>query len=258
MRATILSLVVTTSLLLAACGQEQDIPGSSQPSVLGTRQSACKANSDVGSYVPGAVKAAAQGDGAVISREDARYNCAAKLKLEATVSGTRILVQETITNPDETARCMCNYDLSVELKGLASGNYTVSVTDADGQAAGSATLTVGGASSKLQVAAKQSACKGNGFDYSAGSLKGSLMGGSLVITHEDARYNCAAKVELSASRSGNDIIVQESISNPSELALCTCDFDLSAEVKGLAAGSYTVKVLDADKQLVGTLQVTIP
>jgi hypothetical protein len=256
MRATILSLVVTTSLVLAACGQDQD-PSSNQPSVIGTKQSACKANSDVGTYVASAVKAEVTSASAIISREDARYNCAAKLKLEATVSGTQILVKETITNPGETARCMCNFDLSVELKGLADGTYAVSVTDADGNPAGSSTLTIG-AGPTLQIAATQSACKASGLEFTSGNLKASLMGSALVITHEDALYNCASKVAMSASLSGNTIIVQESVSNPSEMALCTCDFDLSAEIKGLAAGSYTVKVLDADKQLVGTLQVTIP
>ncbi len=79
----------------------------------------------------------------------------------------------------------------------------------------------------------------------------------LTIAHESARYNCASKVIMQATLQGNDIIVKEVITNPGEAAFCICDFDLSVGLRGLGAGTYTVKLFDADGNLLGTTSVTI-
>jgi hypothetical protein len=256
---TLRAATMVASLALVACGNDNTEPG--QPGsfqVLGTAQSACKAESKSDASPSfGTLKAEAQGSSVLISHEDARYNCASKLKLDASLSSSEILVKEQITNPAEVARCTCDYDLSVELKGLADGGYTVKLLDAEGQLVGTASVTIG-SSSGLQVAAKQSACKANPPEsYVAGDLKASVSG-VLLVSHEDARYNCASKVEMRAALKGQTIVVQETITNPGEMAFCTCDFDLSVEVRGLAAGSYTLQVFDADGQLVGTIQIVIP
>jgi hypothetical protein len=223
-------------------------------------QSACKADSksDGGGSLD-ALTSSIDGDSVTITHGDARYNCAEKVELGATVAGGAIQVKETITNPeDPKARCMCNYDLSVEIKGLAAGTYTVSVSDAAGNAVGTTTFTIG-ASPSLQVSSLQSACKGSplGFSSTGGQLQAKAQGGSLVVLHDDATYNCASLLKLEATVSGSDIIVKEVITNPGLVANCICTYDLSVEIKGLSAGTYTVKVLDADGQLVGTLQATL-
>jgi hypothetical protein len=110
------------------------------------------------------------------------------------------------------------------------------------------------------ASSKQSACKGTPLTDgpSVGTVSATWQGGTVVIQHADAPYNCASKVALAASLSGNDILVTETITNPGVLADCECSYDLSAEVTGLASGSYAVRVLDANQQLVGTTNVVVP
>jgi hypothetical protein len=104
----------------------------------------------------------------------------------------------------------------------------------------------------------QSACKGSPASMSAlGAVTLAKGSGAITVTHEDAVYNCAAKVSLSAKVSGSKIVVQETITNPTQVANCVCTFDLSIVVAGLAAGTYTVEIYDADGNLVGTSPVTL-
>jgi hypothetical protein len=263
MRATISLLAMSATILLAACGDEPTQPGAGPGSAapqISSVQSACKAStkSDDGGSLD-ALQSSVSGDSVTITHVDARYNCAEKVKLDASVAGNMIQVTEIITNPDDTkARCMCNYDLSVEIRGLAAGTYTASVADAAGTAVGTTTITVGVAPS-LQVSSLQSACKGSpvGFSSTGGQLRATVQGGSLLVLHDDAIYNCASKLKMDASASGSGIIVQEVITNPGVVAYCMCTYDLTVELRGLAAGTYTVKVIDADGKLVGTLQATL-
>jgi hypothetical protein len=46
------------------------------------------------------------------------------------------------TNPEEQANCVCTFDLSIVVNGLAAGTYTVEVYDADGNLVGSSPVTV--------------------------------------------------------------------------------------------------------------------
>jgi hypothetical protein len=195
-----------------------------------------------------------------VLHKDATYNCAHKLSMEATFSASEILVKEIIANPNDTlARCMCPFDLSAQVKGLAAGTYLLKVLDADGALIGSTTVTVGSSAQSLEhVDSMQSACKGSPAEYQASeAAKVSPEAGLLRIVHEDARYNCAAKVKMEATLTGDEITVKEIITNPEELALCICDFDLSVGLKGLRPGTYTVKIFDADGNLVSSTQVTI-
>lgn len=249
-------------LAVAGCGDVVDDDGQGH-SVGTTVQSQCKATPAGPTFAGpslGTVTASASGSTATILHQDAYYNCASKLKLLATVKGQQITVKEQIVNPTELARCMCNYDLSVPVMGLADGDYTVQVFNADGKLAGSAALKVGGAS---QTSTIQSACKppppgptlaGPGL----GTVTATANSGAVTVLHQDAFYNCASKVAMQATLKGQQILVHEVITNPGEAAFCTCRFDLSTTLNAVPAGSYTVKVFDADGKPVGSASVTIP
>ena len=181
MRATIQLLAMSAAILVAACGDDPQKPDPGAPGALqiNSVQSACKADSKSdGGGALDALSSSVNGDSVTIIHEDARYNCAEKVELDATVAGGAIQVKETITNPeDPKARCMCNYDLSVEIKGLAAGTYTVSVSDAAGNVVGATTFTIG-VSPSHQVSSLQSACKGSplGFSSTGGQLQAKAQG----------------------------------------------------------------------------------
>ncbi len=266
---TLLRTLCAATLLAAACqGSDTDPnPGPNPPAVepgasvqvLGSKQSACKsAPRGEADSTAQTVTATAAGDVVTISHLDARYNCAAKLELEATVSGQTISVREVIINPDEVARCMCNFDLSVEVKGLPDGLYSVQVTDAAGLPVGSTSVTVGDFHPQV-TPSTQSACKGSPSNgngaLTGGSVSASAEGDTVTIRHDDAIYDCASEVVLEATVTGNTIEVKEVITKPG--ANCLCTYDLSVQVQGLAPGSYTAKVTDAQGQPAGSATVTV-
>jgi hypothetical protein len=258
---TQLATLTLIALTLGACGNDSQPsqPGTTPtaPALTNVKQSACKASSQpVGFGTNASLEAQVQGSDVLILHKDALYNCAEKLSMEGSVSGSDILVKEVITNPnDPKARCECPYDLSAQVTGLAAGTYQLKVTDAAGTLVGSTSITIGAAVEPVN--AIQSACKGSGLDYVASAARVSVGGGLLTITHEDATYNCASKVEMRATVTGNTIQVKEVITNPDELALCICTYDLSVGLKNLPAGTYTVEIYDADGKLVSTQQVTL-
>ena len=77
-----------------------------------------------------------------VSHQDAVYNCAAELLLVATVTGSKIVVNEEITNPKVQANCFCPFDLATDIQGLAPGTYSVELYDADGTLVGSASVVL--------------------------------------------------------------------------------------------------------------------
>jgi hypothetical protein len=146
-------LGLAAALILGACGPADDEPGPTTPTpstieVLPTEQSSCKQESkndtqDPAMAVGGKVEVVVTGSAVEIIHEDAYYNCASRLDMKVKVTGAQIEVHEVILNPGELARCMCHYDLSTTIKGLAAGAHTVSVYDADGKLVATVTAVVG-------------------------------------------------------------------------------------------------------------------
>jgi hypothetical protein len=247
------------STILIGCGVDQEKHEGAPVDVGDTIQSDCKPNSKSDALSSGTIKATVANEVVTVTHEDATYNCAARLKLTATVSGFEILVTETVMNPNEAADCICDFDLSVPVKGLADGTYQVKVESASGELVGTTQVTVGSPAPKVSVGQTfQSDCKPEtDGPSSSGAIKATVNGNSVTITHEDATYNCAARLKLTAKVIGNQIVVTETILNPNELADCTCNFDLSVVVSELAAGTYQVKVLSSSGLTAGVTTVTV-
>jgi hypothetical protein len=111
---------------------------------------------------------------------------------------------------------------------------------------------------------QQSSCKhGDKNDTRAptmavgGTVEVVVTGSALEITHRDAYYNCAAKVDMKVKVNGTQIEVHEVILNPNEKVRCMCHYDLYTRIKGLAAGSYTISVFDADGKLVAAVTAVV-
>jgi len=131
---------------VTAIGPAKELAGPASLTIpaplLATKQSACKKGVTNSTTSLGAVKATTQGSGLLVEHADVTANCAAKLAMRATVTapagGTpgSILIEEVVTNPEQSANCVCTYDLSTTVAGLAPGAYELTVKDPDGQTTG--------------------------------------------------------------------------------------------------------------------------
>ena len=66
-----------------------------------------------------------------IKHVNATFNCYAKLKMEATVSGNEIQIMEedySETEDGPRSTCICTYDLYCEVGPLTTGTYTVVIS----------------------------------------------------------------------------------------------------------------------------------
>lgn len=114
----------------------------------------------------------------------------------------------------------------------------------------------------LQSACKQHGAEADGF---AGALSASLQpDGTLTVIHLDVEANCAATivskatVTLPAGGAAGAIAIEEWVTNPEAAADCSCRFDVTTSLAGLAPGSYSVTARGPSGELAGPTLVSIP
>jgi hypothetical protein len=86
-----------------------------------------------------------------------------------------------------------------------------------------------------------------------------VVGGSALVHHDAAEFNCCPVMEYEVAQNGWDIDIREIEVQPQ--CFCICCFDLIHQLDGLAPGTYTVRVFGAygcDPDPCGTVQLTIP
>ncbi len=141
------------SYTLTARGPSGELAGPVSVSVaaaaaLPTQQSACKQGLANGPLGP-SLQATVQGSSVTIQALDVGANCAATIASQATVTPPAggkpgaIAVEHVITNPGVSANCVCRFDLSATVTGLAPGSYTVTASGPEpGALAGPITVVV--------------------------------------------------------------------------------------------------------------------
>ena len=83
----------------------------------------------------------------------------------------------------------------------------------------------------------------------------SVADGKVYFTHERAIFNCCVdSVTLSLATDGADIVLteREYCSNPCH---CVCPRDVTGEIEGLAAGTYSLAVCDTSGTVLCTSEV---
>ena len=185
-------------------------------------------------------------DTLTIRHNNAEWNCCGVVDMDVTLIGNRVRVEETEAFPEGSpCRCNCNYDLSVVASGFAPGSYLVEVFTGheDGEEVfGSVDVIVPGSPSDSDGAESVSATSADD--------------NTIAVVHNGATYNCCSVVEMTATREGTDIAVQEVITND-ELCRCTCDFALSTTLSNLEPDTYTVTVTGADGAEAGSATVDV-
>jgi hypothetical protein len=94
-------------------------------------------------------------------------------------------------------------------------------------------------------------CKSNGLTLAVEDVPTdrtcvtfSYGGGVLTLQHINAAFNCCPIIAADVSVDGSVITITESEELDHGGCSCLCLFDLDLEIKNLAAGAYTIKVVE--------------
>lgn len=97
---------------------------------------------------------------------------------------------------------------------------------------------------------------GIGADVPEDSILCQVRGETLVVTHQDAYYQCCLEARILVHRSDFTLdVVEYDVGEPCD---CMCTFDLTTTIIGLQSGTYTVQVWSESGQSYGTCLVTVP
>ncbi|MBN1945221.1 MAG: hypothetical protein JW797_06060 [Bradymonadales bacterium] len=157
--------------------------------------------------------------------ENASYNCCGLVQMTLGVDQNMLILTEEVIFDEEHPGCwcLCDYDLSAEITGLAEGAYTVRWVDG----------TTGeryGDDIPVTVAAPEPV-----FGAQGGP-------GRIDLWHDNAVHTCCVDVAMQYALDNGQVTVWEVESGAH--CDCICSYDLDASIKGLAAGIYTVTLLD--------------
>ena len=277
---TIILTVSLSLIVLAGCGGLEEKPAGGgtlllanpQPGVApvlrASMQSACKSHGPETDSFAGGLTTTLEPDGTLtVVHADVEANCAAKIESKATLTlpaggaAGQIAIEEWVTNPEQAADCICRFDVTTTIAGLAPGSYSVTALGPNGELAGPVVVGVA-----TTLPTQQSACKNGLSNGPLGpSLNATVQGSSVVIEHLDVTANCAAKIASQATvtpataGAPGTIRISEVITNPGESANCICRYDLKTTVAGLASGTYTVEAIGPGQgETAGPITVVVP
>jgi hypothetical protein len=172
---------------------------------------------------------------------NAYYQCCLLYCVEYTINGFDITARETDTN--ELCDCYCRFDLESILFDLADGDYNVTLIGIPGDTVGIGSITVNSAYGLSEY--QQSDCLNKGVTAPLVGIEYLYFGNTLTLHHDDAHFNCAAVLMVSFEQAGDTLRFYE-VNISDEAALCTCDFEVTATVVGIAPGTYVAEIYAQD------------
>ncbi len=192
---------------------------------------------------------------ATATHHNAVYNCCIdEISVELVQDGNTLKLYETEVAPNPCF-CVCPFDISAQVAGLADGLYTVEFYNNDGNLAGSTSLTVG-AAPELQH--NNSDCLGSGFrDSTDETLTANWETDHIAVLHHNAEYNCCIdEIAVAMAIDGFTITLTETemLQAPCD---CVCLYDVNSSIYDLPSGDYTINVM-VWNQLYDTAYVTVP
>lgn len=206
--------------------------------------SLCLDQSGTGTEEHETIEARLHPGGFAIHHRGVSYNCCATMKVLAESGARQFDFYETERYPGPAApcKCLCPYDLAMGADGLEPGRVRVRVFDACGQ----------------RICFDQELIiPPPGFtNHSSGCLQQkSAVEGTLTVTveertirvrHTAAIWNCCSKPALHLLQDGFQLTFIELEHLDAMPCHCVCPFDLEACQEKLAAGEYTVRVLNGE------------
>lgn len=82
-----------------------------------------------------------------------------------------------------------------------------------------------------------------------------VSGHNVTVVHVDAFYNCCYDITTNVVQAGDIIDIYEHTSGTP--CYCLCYFDVTTNIYGLEAGTYTINVYNADGEYVGGGSATV-
>ncbi len=170
----------------------------------------------------GTVRFAVSHDTVFVYHDSAFYNCCPKFAYQVEHSGDTLDFIEADT-ASTGCFCMCYFNLRTSAAGVAPGTYTARLWTEDREfLLGEAEITVLG----------------------AGTVWFETRCDTLLVHHHPRNANCGSVFVFDYDQTGRVLTFTE-IDTSSAMLRCMCDFELTAQVAGLADGQYTVYLRDA-------------
>jgi len=196
-----------------------------------------KANQDVAEEMIVEVS----GDTITVYHNGAYYQCCLEYQVDYLVTGPIIWAIERDTGFE--CDCICYFDLQSSSWGYPEGNYTLIMLGIEHQIVGTAPVTIGYGPHVTSV--EHSDCLETKSTRDAAQINYLWENGILTFSHHNAVFNCAFVLDFNFVQAGDTLRLYET--NVSEQgAYCICDYDITAVIENIAAGSYVAEVYAKD------------
>ncbi|MBD3218901.1 MAG: hypothetical protein GF310_11540 [candidate division Zixibacteria bacterium] len=194
-----------------------------------------------------------------IHHMNAYEQCCLEYYVEYSLEGSTIIAQET--DIGDECDCICYFDfLESALYDLENGQYTVIVLAIFGDTLAVEDIVVDEDYGLLTHSS--TGCLKDDFDPEPPEIEYTYENGVLAMNHGNAWFNCGGKIMTAFEQSVDTIrFIEINISN--QWAYCMCYFAVSANINGIAPGSYVAEVyarepMDAPAELIERRELILP
>ncbi len=175
-----------------------------------------------------------------IHHMNANYQCCLGYYVDYAIEGMNIIARESDTA--EECDCICRFDLESTFYDLADGDYLVTLIGINGDTVGVGGITVNADFGLVDY--QHSGCLDKGASSSVG-IEYLYSGDTLTLHHDDAYFNCGARLMVSFEQAGDTLRFYEV--NISDLyALCMCYFEVTVSVIGISPGTFVAEIYAQD------------
>ncbi|MFH1373724.1 MAG: dockerin type I repeat-containing protein [bacterium] len=172
-----------------------------------------------------------------INHLNAYYQCCLMYTMDYQVAGFSITAREHDTGA--LCDCYCYFNLKSVLYDLENGQYIVTVIGIFGDTIWIDTVNVNYTYNLLGY--EQSGCLKKLALADPPDIIYTYSGGTLVMQHSDAYFNCGAELMVFFEQAGDTLRFYE-INTSGEYAFCMCYFEVGASVADIPPGTYVAEV----------------
>ncbi len=168
-----------------------------------------------------------------VNHLNAYYNCCIEYQVAYSIMGNGINIFEY--DIGTSCYCICFFDLETIIEDIPTGQYFVTLFDFAGD-------TVGFESIEIVPPPELVDYSANGcLEESRADISYNYDSGTLIMTHYDAYFFCAADFVIEFNMAQDTLRIYEN-NISSGMTTCKCDFELSATISNLPPGTYVTEI----------------